>query len=80
MREKTKGEKPMQWLDYTIDQFGKNFIIKGDWPGEVMDKNKNGEWEEDASCLFKPGDRFIVSDKGMLVRSNPEDFSNDKKS
>lgn len=80
MREKTKGEKPMNWLDYTIDQIGNNFTVKGDWPGEVMGRDKNGTWEEEYSCLYKPGDRFIVSETGWLIRSNPEDLKNDKKS
>ena len=26
----------MMWVDYTIDQVGKNFKVKGDWEGEVM--------------------------------------------
>ena len=26
----------MMWVDYTIDQVGPNFKVKGDWEGEVM--------------------------------------------
>ena len=40
----------MLWIDYTIEQSGPHFKIKGDWDKEVMKKG-----------LFKPGDIFIVN-------------------
>ena len=32
----------MMWVDYTVDQVGPNFTIKGDWPGEVMGWSEDG--------------------------------------
>ena len=32
----------MMWMDFTIEQFGENFTVKGDWPGEVMGLRKDG--------------------------------------
>jgi len=32
----------MIWFDYTIEQAGPNFRVKGDHPGEVMGINKDG--------------------------------------
>ena len=32
----------MIWVDYTVEQAGKNFRVSGDWPGEVMGKQKDG--------------------------------------
>ena len=29
----------MIWMDYTVEQAGDNFTVKGDWPGEVMGKH-----------------------------------------
>jgi hypothetical protein len=49
----------MMWLDYTIDQAGDNFIVRGDTPTEVMDKG-----------LYKPGDVFIVNESGWLVKTD----------
>jgi hypothetical protein len=55
----------MLWIDYTIEQSGPHFKIKGDWDKEVMKKG-----------LFKPGDIFIVNEQGWLIKSNgiPELF------
>ena len=62
------------WVEYTIDQVGPNFSIRGDWPGEVMGspRDPNGEHKKD-NILYKPGDRFIVNEGGWLMRCNPED-------
>ena len=30
----------MMWLDYAIHKAGDNFKVEGDWPGEVMGKDK----------------------------------------
>jgi hypothetical protein len=49
----------MMWLDYTIDQAGNNFTVRGDTPTEVMDKG-----------LYKPGDVFVVKETGWLVKTN----------
>lgn len=64
------------WVDYTIDSLpgGKGFSVKGDWPGEVMGWSADGNPEKKKdNFLYKPGDRFIVSDSGWLIRCNPED-------
>ena len=56
----------MIWMDYTIDQIGENFTIKGDWEGEVMGINKDGTKKE--NYLYKPGDMFVVNEHGILVK------------
>lgn len=63
----------MLWVDYTIDQAGPNFTIKGDWPGEVMGWSENGSEKQKENTLYQPGDRFIVNEKGWFIRCNPED-------
>jgi len=55
----------MIWVDYTVEQVGKHFRIKGDWDGEVMGKGKDGSDKD--HYLYKPGDRFIVNEGGWLV-------------
>lgn len=55
----------MMWLDYSIEQAGKNFKIRGDWPGEVMGIKKDGS--ENDHHLYQPNDRFIVNEDGWLV-------------
>ena len=57
----------MMWLDYTIDSLpaGKGFKIKGDWEGEVMGVGKDGSEKE--HYLYKPGDRFVVTETGWLI-------------
>ena len=49
----------MIWMDYTIDQVGSNFTVKGDTPTEVMDKG-----------LYKPGDVFVVNSNGWLIKTD----------
>jgi|TARA_B100001094_G_scaffold271403_1_gene276672 hypothetical protein len=39
----------MMWVDYTIDQVGTSFKVKGDTETEVMDKG-----------LYTEGDVFVV--------------------
>jgi hypothetical protein len=58
----------MMWTDYNIDQVGSNFKVVGDWPGEVMGKNKDGS--DKGYALYRPGDVFIVDDNGWLVKSD----------
>ena len=50
----------MMWLDYHIEQAGKNFKIRGEWPGEVMGIKKDGS--ENDHHLYQPNDRFIVNE------------------
>lgn len=54
------------WVDYNIHQAGQNFRIEGDWPGEVMGKQKDGKQKE--NHLYKPGDVFRVEDNGWLIK------------
>jgi hypothetical protein len=49
----------MLWLDFTIEQAGPHFRVKGDTKTEVMDKG-----------LYKPGDVFIVSEDGWLHKTD----------
>tara|TARA_B100000902_G_scaffold272157_1_gene258109 strand:+ start:5939 stop:6145 length:207 start_codon:yes stop_codon:yes gene_type:complete len=58
----------MMWLDYTLDQAGKNFTVKGDWEGEVMGwpREADGEYKKE-NTLYQPGDVFIVNEKGWLM-------------
>ena len=58
----------MLWIDYKVEQIGKNFTILGDWPGEVMGIQKDGTPKE--NWLYKPGDVFIVNKNGVLVKSD----------
>ena len=62
------GGNNMMWVDYNITQAGDNFRIEGDWPGEVMGQMADGKQKD--SCLYKPGDVFIVNEGGWLVKSD----------
>ena len=53
-------------MDYLVEQAGKNFRVKGDWDGEVMGKQRDGT--DKGYALYKPGDRFIVSEDGWLMK------------
>ena len=55
-------------MDYIVEQAGDNFRVKGDWPGEVMGKQKDGT--EKGYALYKPGDVFIVNEAGWLMKSD----------
>ena len=59
------------WLDYTIDQAGPNFKVRGDWEGEVMGVSKDGTQKE--HYLYKPGDVFRVNEGGWLVKVADKD-------
>jgi hypothetical protein len=63
----------MMWVDYTIDQAGPHFTIKGDWPGEVWGLKEDGTERE--HYLYKPGDVFKVNEKGWLIKQNIDDNS-----
>jgi len=55
----------MMWVDYSIDQAGRAFKVKGDWEGEVMGVAKDGTQKE--HYLYKPGDKFVVTETGWLI-------------
>jgi len=58
----------MLWIDYTVESAGKNFTVKGEWPGEVMGVQKDGTPKD--HWLYKPGDVFIVNENGWLIKSD----------
>lgn len=58
----------MIWMDYTIESAGPNFTIKGDWPGEVMGWDKDGNEGSKSHPLYQPGDIFRVNEKGWLIK------------
>lgn len=60
----------MMWMDYNINQAGKNFTISGDWPGEVMGYDREGNPGGKSHHLYQPGDIFIVNENGWLVCQN----------
>lgn len=51
----------MLWIDYTIEQAGSNFRVKGDWDSELIEKG-----------LYKPGDVFVVDENGWLRKVEPK--------
>lgn len=59
----------MIWMDYNIESFADgSFTVKGDWPGEVMGKNRDGSDKDHA--LYRQGDVFIVDEYGILRKSD----------
>jgi len=56
----------MLWMEYNIRQFGSDFTIEGNWPGEVMGKNQDGR--DKNHYLYKPGDVFVVQPNGILKK------------
>tara|TARA_B100002019_G_scaffold262923_1_gene250670 strand:- start:464 stop:676 length:213 start_codon:yes stop_codon:yes gene_type:complete len=58
----------MIWMDYTVEQAGPHFRIKGDWEGEVMGIGRDGTPKE--SMLYKPGDVFVVNESGWLMKKD----------
>ena len=56
----------MMWTDYNIDQAGDNFRVVGEWPGEVMGKQKDGT--DKGYALYRPGDVFVVNEGGWLCK------------
>lgn len=63
-----QGETSMMWMDYVIDQAGRNFKVRGDWEGEVMGVGPGGAEKE--NYLYKPGDVFVVNESGWLIKSD----------
>ena len=55
-------------MDYTVEQAGDNFRVKGDWDGEVMGFAKDGTPKD--HWLYKPGDVFIVNEHGWLRKTD----------
>lgn len=55
-------------MDYTVEQAGPHFRIKGDWEGEVMGIGRDGTPKE--SMLYKPGDVFVVNESGWLMKKD----------
>ncbi len=60
----------MMWMDYNIMQAGSNFRIEGDWPGEVMGLDRQGNPGNKNHPLYQPGDVFIVDNNGWLVKTD----------
>ena len=61
----------MIWMDYIVESAGPNgtaFRVKGDWPGEVMGKQRDGSPKD--NWLYKPGDVFIVDENGWLRKTD----------
>jgi len=59
----------MIWMDYNVESFADgSFTVKGDWPGEVMGKNRDGSPKTNA--LYRPGDVFVVDENGILRKSD----------
>lgn len=55
----------MIWMDYLVESFPDgSFTVKGDWPEEVMGKQQDGS--NKGYHLYKPGDKFIVDENGIL--------------
>ena len=61
----------MIWLDYTVHSYANgDFIVEGDWPGEVMGLDKHGNPGQKTMPLYQPGDVFIVDENGRLRKSD----------
>lgn len=60
----------MMWMDYNITQAGENWSVQGDWPGEVMGLDKQGNPGFKERPLYKPGDVFIVNNSGWLIKTD----------
>jgi hypothetical protein len=65
----------MIWMDYNIESFPDgSFAVRGDWPGEVMGFDKEGNPKQ--NYLYKPGDIFRVNEYGILQKiSDTESFT-----
>ena len=65
----------MMWVDYTVESFPDgSFTVRGEWPGEVMGLDKDGNPKQ--HYLYKPGDIFRVNEYGILQKiSDTESFT-----
>lgn len=58
----------MFWLDYAIHSGYEKFRVEGDWPGEVMGYDRDGNMGAKAQPLYQPGDIYRVDKDGWLVK------------
>lgn len=59
----------MPWVDYNIESSPNgSFTVKGEWPGEVMGLDRNGNSANKSQPLYQPGDVFVVNQAGWLVK------------
>lgn len=63
----------MIWVDFTVEQAGKNFRVAGDWFGEVMGYDKDGNVTDKKGKLYSPGDVFVVNKNGWLVKQEKKE-------
>lgn len=60
------------WVDYTINSGPGGFTVVGDWPGEVMGLDRDGNPGSKSQPLYQPGDVFVVNENGWLIKQNQE--------
>lgn len=60
----------MFWIDYTVHSGFNKFRVEGDWPGEVMGFDKDGNKIPDKTVLYSPGEVYIVGEDGWLRKSD----------
>ena len=58
----------MFWLDYTVHSGIDKFRVEGDWPGEVMGFDKDGNDGFKTQPLYRPGDIYRVNEDGWLIK------------
>ena len=59
----------MIWVDFNIESFPDgSFTVKGEWPGEVMGLDRQGNPGAKSQPLYRPGDVFIVQENGILKK------------
>lgn len=58
----------MIWLDYTVHSGIDKFTVEGDWPGEVMGFDKDGNEGVKSHPLYRPGDIYRVDKDGWLIK------------
>lgn len=58
----------MRWVDYSIESGNDRFTVLGDWPGEVMGRNRDGSWGGKEHPLYQPGDIYRVDEQGWLIK------------
>ena len=58
----------MFWLDYTVHSGLDKFRVEGDWPGEVMGLDRDGNPGFKEPPLYQVGDIYRVNEDGWLVK------------
>jgi hypothetical protein len=59
----------MIWVDYNLESFPDgSFTVKGEWPGEVMGLDRQGNPGAKSQPLYRPGDVFLVDENGVLKK------------